>query len=554
MAMQFFFSISIFSVCFIFFLIAKSVKGKNPQITAYNRSESSNYLFPKISKSEVVVSNVGAMISFYVMIIGTILMSLGWGTLVGMSCILPLAVGFYCLKKLMIRYIDKGSDEYSIAAYIREEKNSKWLSIALIFFMAVFSISTIISEITAVNLLSNSLFNPVSETLSGNITSSGEVNYGYFLFISCFLYVLVGGYKGILRTDFFQMSLVAILWGALIIVLFINFEFKSLFVPVINQLSLNDSETWIVALATSMLVIGWIIGAKDNWVRILVYIEKKHPSSGADFINRRKKSVREIINWTTCLGMLVVLIPVLVGLNLRQQADDAFCKGEVESNSFVVLYKPLSVSKDNGCDLKPAHKGDNESSYVSQFTKFTNFPYKYFSYQFKSTEPSLVMWLLLVVSTSAIFAIAMTTIDTLVILLSQLLFSKNSATPPIVPISIMFAAIYIITISSAFSSPELYLSFGVFAWSNLIFLATCHVIVVFSDNSQQYPVKLILISWGIWAITSILHYFAISNENQVNIIPELFVNRSAMPIIAGVLCMVIFIRHYILKSTDVLNT
>lgn len=464
--------------------------------------ESEGFLYDSLSVFSVAISNVGSTISFYVMVVGAILMTFGWGSLLLICSVIAVISSFAFLWVLLLVF---SNDYESLSTYIDllQDKFSTKKALFSLVFMTIFAISTIGSEIQALKILYNSMCTPVEMLIAGTIENQG-FNFNIFISIICILYVFKGGFSGVIRTDILQIVFIAIAWVMCVYWIRTHANFGD----IISQTFLFNKETVVVSLATMALTFGWIVASLDTWIRSIDSLRKRYN----DKVEYRRK-LNQTMLATIILSVMVVSVPLFVGLTLRQAVIDSYSDGgttvsgwsnpalTAEIEQAFRKQKPLTYrgNETDGGFLPPEARDGNGSMYES-YTTFTNIPYiissivssNLFISSFKSNDTQNFI-LVFFIFIAAILAATLTTIDTLIILIPQLLFKiyikikhktriSRHLFQPTATIPLLSAVILFFSFSSLYSD-KLYLSAGIFAWSCMPFLAgTCIFPILVKDK------------------------------------------------------------------------
>ncbi len=313
----------------VFYLLVKSAQ-KKPLTINSSDEENYAYLFPRLNWISVAISNAGATISIFIIILGAISVVLGWGTLAAFATILGVACGYFLLYISTIKLSNTANINKSYASYIdvvaklnttTERPINYWVIFPLILVL-FFSLFSIITEIASIEIIINFLTtepseflyskpeNPATDIYVNYQTNKTQINFKLVIFVACCLYIFRGGMPGVIRTDIFQFMIVLI--GVVMGYYFFFWtHFDSTWNAIIEQFHFN-SETALVSGVAFILNMIWPLGAVDMWVRSFGCLANKESDEA-----KRKKIVKKALTLTPILIILMVILTTAVGLTLR---------------------------------------------------------------------------------------------------------------------------------------------------------------------------------------------------------------------------------------------
>ena len=500
-------------------------------------------------------------------------MSFGWGTVLVSTSLISIFLALQLLQWRLITFIEiRNNNELTALEHIKNAASPRIAYIGFAIILA-FSLSTIGSEIEAINIFSNFASTSTQQIFLGEIQSS-DIRINIFLIIFCCIYVIVGGYLSVIKTDFFQLFLILALVICIIFYVFYNFEVSEL---IIKHLEFSTSA-WTAAFATSILIFSWVFGVCDNWIRTL-------GTTSTDLsLEENKKNIKAVIRYTSVFAIFIIATPMLLGLAIRDvtfsaqleqsriQCDSYIYSNKNQPNELKTIYdlaktlKPLATITGDPCSFTaPSHKGSSGSLY-KEYTKFTNFPYQalvvFMNGLLNKDHNILIPMIFSVGIILAIISAALTTIDSLLILITQVannlsIIQKNKKASLL---TVFGSSITILTISYAFVfSPSTYLSVGVFAWSCMVFLGGITFIGTLKrsmtpgDQYVKTTLWYISLMWVFWIIISAFpHFYLITGypiptpsvSSIYGTVIEFITSRSSMPILAFLIVSLATISAY----------
>jgi hypothetical protein len=411
----------------------------------------------------------------------------------------------------------------------------------------------------------------VAKSAAGAASLDSRYKFGLAILLCSLGYVLRGGYPGIMKIDRIQVVLISLTsFAALLWIVF----FMHPFALVRSQFVFDRHVAEMVSLgiAAFLLVATWIPAALDNWLRVGgSMVDRIKEISWARSIDETKTfaraSLRRSMIVAALLAMLISTVPSLLGLVLRQRAIEIWeaaphtvdaCADAAPApqtvtapvSGFLERYVSQNVV------LVPSACGDwiapdtRDPKRLSQFAVFTSSMYDFFSlfladqwveYVEQGAGWAPIGWLLVsaILAVSVICAV-ITTVNSYLLCTSQLVHRlvfldplrrihlADAADPPvgsrtatilraaadrlIQPLgSTLLVALPIAYLVQSNSLTEgNYISYGILAFSNIIYLAVIGAIAVLGKDAARVRrcVAWLAASWvlviGLW----IVHMYA----------------------------------------------
>ena len=510
------------------------------------------YVFRNIGIVSAAISNIGSSVSLYSLIFGGFLMSLGWGSIVFISMLCAVLASALITPTLMILYMNVGH-ENDYTYFERLDRLSKdkfgYFAIFAIVIITLSAISAIGSEIQALKIFHAAISDETSALLSGKIDpSSFQLNL--VLLVICIYYVVRGGYKGVLRTDKIQIAFII---PALIISIAILIKSNSFVSDFIYNLNIN-TEIIFVGIASFLLIFSWGISVPDSWVRCLGSLRV------AGDKNKSKRKTIKAFLLGSLMSFIILFTVGAVGLNVRTLVqDEIFQKTSKTSNSYTSDYlkETQFLYKHEKNILTPSRVENGDS--IDSFTIFTNSAYilgaLFISDYTKDigTNVDVIRYVFIaLVFFCAIVSIAITTIDSQLLSLAQIMIGyaknrdKNSRLFATIrqPIYTIILISFLTLFLCPFLNERTYLSFGVFSWACMLFLALISVFSVLNlpDKYVRRMIHCVMFSFVAWLVIIVIPHFAITIV-EMNIESHLryLKPRSAMPIAAFLIIMTTFL-------------
>ncbi len=177
--------------------------------------------------------------------------------------------------------------------------------------------------------------------------------FSAIMLLICVMYTVLGGYKGVFHTDFFQVIVIgvfiSVLFALWIDSLFSNpsrvssafspFAFYSgnpqplsFILDPITSLS-KLFETLAKGVALVVLVISWVLGSPDYWIRTVGTLRESFAIKIPSFLrpSRRRQrpalrsaedTIRRSFSWSWYSAPLVGCVPILLGWLLPRQTPE----------------------------------------------------------------------------------------------------------------------------------------------------------------------------------------------------------------------------------------
>lgn len=516
--------VSSFVLILACFYIANIVN-KKKKLNLYSISDktTNSFLYSELSPFSIVISNVGSMSSFYVLIVGNILMSFGWGSLLTIGSIVGIISSQIFLYFLIMRFLKiKNRGDLTYVDIVQRMAGNGFALFSIVL-MGFYAIATIGSEINAIKILYESIGSANTNSLINGVFESRYFQINIFMLIMCIVYVIKGGYLGAVRTDILQFVLLVFLWLAGLFMFGIDFS-------LINKHFVINGTSIAAAIATVLLIIGWVLSTLDFWIRVVGSISDRSFIS-KEGLKTDRKNLKYIMLATILLSVFLVSIPSYIGLKLRDVTISTIEKAPASERYYpklkesVLVLKPLEQrggDDKNGAYTAPSVVRNRPNGY-KRYSEFTNSPFVFLSISLKEYYNSLksqssyfrFIFIVSIIFITALTA-ALTTIDTLIILIGQLCYKlskgklssidkKELLHPRVTIIATTFLMLVISIIP--FYRDGFYFSAGIFAWSCMVFLAGITLVSIYHYQSGKFIKR--FVKTLIWFFTGWFLFFVI---------------------------------------------
>ena len=543
MANQVVFILAAFCILAICYIIA--LKAQPRAITVYETSPERirRYLFTRFSWPHVTFSTVGSYISFYSVILAAFIFPFGWGALPMLGVALGTVLGFLFLYWRIRAVVPtwKPEQDYTyvdlIQGRIGKKKYGVLLSLFPIALMTIFVIGSVSTEIRSLELFYSVSDMPASELLRGATIQEPTFRFSFFILIACLVYVLRGGFRGVVNTDKLQLMIFSLLW--LVCLAWMLSAGLNPFSLIWNQLLVGRDS--IIIGINAVLIIGFTIGCiLDNWIRSAGTLINHCAAKG---IPRSEwlTYIRRSLLTSAVAGSILFAVPGLLGLQARQVLEDVwrdansqsqYCQGAVASTaSGESLAKPYLAGCLADDPSKPpllprgqaggpwlpikvedaAEEDLNEA--VQTYAAFTNSPLilsslfmrELFNHSVRThSEWTYFAAVMLVIA--AFLCAVLTTIDSYMVSICQLLSkfeerrsrqtgNGRHSDPPLgwkllrkPGLIVVLLAIVIVAYSRIefLHDPNVYISVGFFAYISLIYLFFIAALTTHGETSRSY--------------------------------------------------------------------
>ena len=166
------------------------------------------------------------------------------------------------------------------------ESLSPLITIFPIFLMVVYIVFTLSSEMFALNLFLNLLSTGKEDIYSHNVNE--EYRYGWLILIFCFFYVIRGGFRGVVKTDIFQMFVYVIfIIGVHFCLLDLHGYRPGFYYNLLIDHFQYGAQEFSVLIASIFLMVFWIPSSLDSWIRAKLLLR------GQEGVARPAKSLNE---------------------------------------------------------------------------------------------------------------------------------------------------------------------------------------------------------------------------------------------------------------------
>jgi hypothetical protein len=442
-----------------------------------------------------------------------------------------------------------------------------WFCVAL---MLLYISSTVATEMDSLQILYAHIAKSPVELLGAKVgptTLESKYKFGLAILLCSLGYVLRGGYPGIMKIDRIQVVLISLTsFAALLWIAFFLHPFALIRSQFIFQRHVFDIVS--VGLASFLLIVTWIPAALDNWLRVGgSMVDRVKEISWARSVDETRTfargSLRRSMIIAALLAILISTVPALLGLALRQRAIEiweaephavdacadaapAAQTATARPSGFLESYVSQNVV------LVPSACGDwlapdtRDPKNLSRFIVFTSSIYDFFSlfladrwveYVEEGAGWTPIGWLLLsgVLAVSVICAV-ITTVNSYLLCTSQLVHRlvfldprhrirlAGNADPPvgsrattilraaadrmIQPLgSTLLVSLPIAYLVESNSLTEAnYISYGILAFCNIIYLAVTGAIAVLGKDAARVRrcMAWLAASWvlviGMWVV------------------------------------------------------
>jgi hypothetical protein len=442
-----------------------------------------------------------------------------------------------------------------------------WFCVAL---MVLYISSTVATEMDSLQILYAHIAKSPVELLGAKVgptTLESKYKFGLAILLCSLGYVLRGGYPGIMKIDRIQVVLISLTsFAALLWIIFFLHPFALIRSQFLFHRHVFDIVS--VGLASFLLIVTWIPAALDNWLRVDgSMVDRIKEISWARSVDETKTfarvSLRRSMIVAASLAILISTVPALLGLGLRERAIEiweaaphtvAACPDAAPApqtttaavSGFLERYVSENVV------LVPSACGDwmapdtSDPKNLSGFIAFTSSMYDFFSlfladrwveYVEEGAGLAPIGWLLLsaILAVSVICAV-ITTVNSYLLCTSQLVHRlvyldprrrirlADAADPPvgsraatilragadrlIQPLGstlLVSLPIAYLVESNALTEAN-YISYGILAFCNIIYLAVIGAIAVLDKDAARVRrcMAWLAASWvlviGLWVV------------------------------------------------------
>jgi hypothetical protein len=438
--------------------------------------------------------------------------------------------------------------------------------------MLLYIVSTVSTEMDSMQILFDHIIRSPAEIVQQ--TPIGE-NYKFgFVILLCSLgYVLRGGYPGIMRIDCLQVALIALV--SLVTLVWIVLYLHPIAVIRSEFLfARHESDIATIGIASAFLVVTWISAALDNWLRVCgsMVDRVKDQNEGKNVETVRALaigSLRKLALVAALLATLISIVPAYLGLELRRKAIEVWQDQTIEACSNAQQQKAPVLrdgwAPENFLDeylsrrylLVPTVCGDwmapntGDQAQLAYFHKFTSSIYDFFAlvladqwvrFVEDGTPSQRFLWMFLssVLAVSIICAV-ITTVNSYLLCTSQLVYRfvtfkygeqnaflhqyagdgepwtrrlrVNLINWLVLPLgsTILVSLPIAYLVQSGALDEKNYISYGILAFCNIVYLALVAAISIFGDDSARVR-RCIWLLFGSWLIVLVLWWIHLSAE------------------------------------------